>query len=719
MENRERLALRQLARSHGVQAGFVDVFGRRRVASTGALIEALRALGAPVAGPADAPAAVRDRQRRILERVLEPVQVFWDGRPRDIPVRLPAPGPAGPIRWTVRCEDGEQRSGTFRFRDLPVRDRVRRGRTVFLTGGFRPGGSWPSGYHRMVLQAGRRSWATLIVSAPRRAFGMAATPAEKGWGVFLPLHALRTRGDWGCGDFSDLAALIGWTQRHGGERVATLPLLAGFFDLPFEPSPYSPASRRFWNELFVDAGAAPELEICPEARRLLRSDRFRDELKRLRSSPRVRYRTVMALKRGILQLLADALLRGSSVRRDRLQEFIRARPEVEGYARFRAVLDRRRSPWTEWPQRLRDGSIHAGDFNPASFRLHLYVQWIATEQLERAARAGRDGDGSGLVLDFPIGVHPAGFDVWGERSVFATLASAGAPPDALFPDGQNWGFPPLHPERLREDGYRYLIACLRHQMKVAGMLRIDHVMGLHRLYWIPRGISKESGVYVRYPAGELYAIHSLESHRGKCMVVGEDLGTVPGYVRPAMERHGFHPLFVLQAETPAHAARPPGPVPASAVAGMNTHDMPPFAAFWAGADLEDRKKKGLLSAGDFRAEVAKRDRTRRSLRAFLRRRGWLSAGAAGRAEVLDACHAFLAASPARLLLVGLEDLWGETRQQNIPGSGSDAGHWRGRARWSLERFGRMQKILRRLRRIDRLRRGGKGRSGIGKGKRQG
>ena len=251
---------------------------------------------------------------------------------------------------------------------------------------------------------------------------------------------------------------------------------------------------------------------------------------------------------------------------------------MEDYARFRAAGERQHAPWPAWPAPLRDGVIKEGDYDEEAMRYHLYVQWLAHQQLQSLSQKARE-KGVRLYFDLPLGVHPDGYDVWREPNLFVLGASAGAPPDAFFAKGQDWGLPPLHPERLREQGYRYYIACVRHLLQMAGILRIDHVMGFHRLFFVPRGMKANQGVYVRYRAEEFYALLALEAHHHQAIIVGEDLGTVPPEVRPAMERHGLHRTYVAQFSLTPDARQALLPPSSNMVASLNTHDTPTFAGF--------------------------------------------------------------------------------------------------------------------------------------------
>jgi len=302
-----------------------------------------------------------------------------------------------------------------------------------------------------------------------------------------------------------------------------------------------------------------------------------------------------------------------------------------------------------------------------------------------------------------LGVHPDGYDVWREREIFMPDISAGAPPDAVFTKGQNWRFPPLHPEKIREQGYRYIIACLRHHLRCASILRIDHVMGLHRLFCIPKGLEAEHGVYVYYQAEELYAILALESHRHKAIIVGEDLGTVPSYVRPAMRRHDLHRMYVVHYELASDLRRGLPPVSSNSVASLNTHDMPPFAAFWQGLDIEERRRIGLLDKAGVKEEKNRLLSMKRALVTFLQDRDWLQGAENDIAAVLKACLSFLAASRARIVLINLEDLWLETHPQNIPSTRKEYPNWRRRTQYTFEQFCQLPQVVDTLLTVNELR----------------
>ncbi len=562
------------------------------------------------------------------EPLLPPVIVAWEGGSTAVTIlhgHLPGSRTA---RCTLRIEDG----ASHRW-EIPLAASA----TSFTLPTHLP---W--GYHRLTVEFGDTAASSLIVSAPLTAF----SDSMRRWGVFLPLYALRTATNWGAGDFSDLRKLIAFASSRGGSITGTLPLLPTQWDKDSVPSPYSSWSRLFWNPFYIDCTAIPEFSRCREARNLARSAGFRQAISNFRASPTVQYHGIMALKQRALKILAHDFLTAVGDRRAQFESYVRHHPDLPEYARFQTTCDHLRTPWSAWPDIL-------PHLDGPQDHYHRYVQWIADEQMARCAAEAHQKN-LRLYLDFPIGVHPDGFDAWKYRGVFVPRMKVGAPPDSFFRDGQDWGFQPLHPQFIREDEYNYFIRCLRHHLRYAGILRLDHVMNLHRLFWIPDGFSAQDGVYVRYPAEEFYAILCLESMRHRAVIVGEDLGLVPPEMRSMMRAHGIRRTHITQFDTsPDHTSQ----IPPDSMAALNTHDLPPFAAFWG----------------------ARPD----------------AAGALRR--YLDC----LARSPAEMTLINLEDLWLETEPQNRPGT--LAGNWQHKARMTLEEMSEDATINSLLHEVDRLR----------------
>ena len=608
--------LTELARLYGVQTSYVDMGNRLIEANPESVILALGALGAPVRKMDDVAKALREKQaqHRLLP---EPVIVAWDGRLTPEYIKLPAG-----MKGTLVLEDG-------------------------TTAKWPPTSTLPYGYHTLTTKRAGRAGTTLVISAPQKAnFPL----TEKAWGVFAPLYSLHSRRSFGAGDLTDLGSLMDWMHAHGGRVISTLPLLSGFLEKPCEPSPYSPVSRLFWNEFYIDPTRAPEFASSTKAQRLMQAP--------LRSTKLVNYSETMTAKRRVIEALADSFFRNArGPRYKEFQGFLRENPEIKEYVRFRARTDSPRRKSAEG--------------------YYLYAQFLVQSQLRELAEYSK-ASGSFLYLDLPLGLHQNSFDTWRYPELFVQGMSGGAPPDPVFTTGQNWSFKPIHPEAMRTDGYRYAIAYIRNHLRFAKLLRIDHVMGLHRLFWIPEGLTGEQGLYVQYRADEMYAILSLESHRAGAGFIGENLGVVPPEVNESMARHNIRPLYVAQYETALGsgegALRAPS---AGSVASLNTHDLFPFQGFLEGTDIDERLRLKFITAAEAVAERNERERTREALSQFVGE------------DIFEGCLDFLAKSQADIVLLNPEDLWQETNPQNIPSTTKEHPNWKRRMRYSLERLKRM------------------------------
>ena len=652
MSNRRgvRRDLHQLAHLYGVRRWYEDIGGERRHASPEAVFLTLRALGAPLQSPLDVPGALAERRAEARADGTDPVHTAWDGRLAHLAIRVPPRTAATQAHLTLRLESGEVRRWRARFE--PTGTTGEGVPAYHLRIPYR----LPLGYHELEVETRRRTYRVRVISAPRKA----PVPAhESNWGVFAPLYSVRTARDDGAGDFADLARLAAWVGAQGGAYVGTLPLLAAFVDRPLEPSPYAPVSRLFWNEFYVSGGDPAGAAALSGDHRL------------------VDYRTVAQHRRRLLsQAAAELFSRADHPELQELQQFVASRPRLADYARFRAVCDRYEAGWHSWPQRLQNGDLRAEDCDLTDEHYYLYAQWQAERQLAAIGENARGG-GAALYLDLPLGVNSDGYDAWRFRDVFAEGASAGAPPDTLFIGGQDWGFRPLSPERLRASGYTYFIEAIRHHLRHARMLRLDHVMSLFRLYWIPAGLSAKDGVYVQYPADELLAVLLTESARHGAAIVGEDLGTVPRAVRRAMDRRRIMRIYVVQYELGSGDDQPLNEVPRNAVASINNHDMPPFAAFVRAGEVADQLDLGLVTEAEAaQARAARAELVRRLERHF-------RTPADARA-LLEALLQHLAASDARTVLVNLEDLWLEEAAQNVPGTNSERPNWQRRFARTLE-----------------------------------
>lgn len=653
-------ALERLAIAHGIQTSYLDNLGQRQFASSETLRLILERLGV--------------KEGAAPMRMVEPVAVKWQQSPSRLTLTLPAADISSAVLYlTPEGADAER---------IPLRDiagvRVRQDQTTKLAELQLDVPELPTGYHTVAIESGSRREECLLISAPRKLY----SKKQRAWGAFIPLYAAHSKESWGSGNFSDWRNLCQWIGTLGGKVAGTLPVMAAFLDEPVcEPSPYSPASRLFWNEFFIDLTAIPEFQASAAAQKLANSSAFHRKLSQFRASEFIDYREQWAVRRRVLEILANEFFAKASDRYGTFRAYLAARPEMEEYAQFRATCDEVKRSWHTWQDRAKGGKISSGEYSQEVKSFYLYIQWIAQEQIDNLLTSCREADVK-FYLDLPLGVNPDGFDAWRYRDFFTLRLNAGAPPDSFFTKGQDWGFAPLHPQRTRELKYKYVIDYLRFQMRHTGLLRIDHVMGLHRLWCVPHGYPASAGAYVSYRAEELYAILSVESHRHQTTLVGENLGTVPPEVNKSMDRHGLRRMYVVQYEQ-----QPEGPLKVpekQVVASVNTHDMPSFAAHWNGLDITDRVDLGLISKKNQSAEQRNRQRLQKNLITFLRKKNFLKTARPNTEQVLDAILRFLAASPAETVLVTLEDLWNEERSQNVPGTSAERPNWRRKSARSLE-----------------------------------
>jgi 4-alpha-glucanotransferase len=515
-------------------------------------------------------------------------------------------------------------------------------------GGELPGGALlsrdaPYGYHALVMRDGRRRQ---MVTSPGRCV---LPDALSGWGWAAQLYAVRSRGGWGVGDLGDLRALGSWSRRQRAAMLLVNPLHAVRPGFPQESSPYFPSTRLFRNPLYLRIQDLPGARADATVPELLAAATV------LRDAPIIDRDRVMTLKLRALESLW-AQFRGDPgfdayVAREGLL--------LERYACFCVLAERNADPWSMWPTQYRrpDGAgvraLVTTDRSRVDF--HRWLQWSLDVQLARAAHE------LPLVHDLAVGFAPDGADAWLWQDVIASSARIGAPPDEFNPAGQDWGVPPFDPARLRAAGYAPLVATMRRMMQGGSGLRIDHVMGMFRLWWVPLGATDPSaGAYVRYPASELLDILALESFRSGCGVVGEDLGTVETGVRPELRRRGLLSYRLAWFE-----AKPPEQYPAQALAALTTHDLPTAAGVWTGADLAEMESTGRRV--NRRAEIGLRRRLRRLADV---------ADDAPAALVVERAYAALGSAPSRLVVATLDDASLATRRPNMPGDVA-------RANWSI------------------------------------
>jgi len=517
----------------------------------------------------------------------------------------------------------------------------------------------------------------------------------RAWGLCVQLYTLRSSSNWGIGDFGDLARLARAAASKGADFIGLNPLHALFASDPAQCSPYSPSTRHCLNVLYIAIDAVPDLGDCVEAQAAIAAPGFQRELARLRALDLVDYPGVARCKLDILRKLhrrfRTAELAAGTPRGRAFREFLVERAATVGcHALFEALDAEMRAThgalggWPSWPERYQDpDSAAVAEFAREAaeeVEVHAWLQWIAESQLAGAQRVAIDaGMRVGLYGDYAVGSNPGGSETWSDRAAYCDGASIGAPPDALALKGQDWGLAPPDPWVMSRDGGRGFARMMRDNMRHFGALRLDHVMALYRLWWVPRGLPASEGGYVHYPVAELFGSVAAESRRNGCLVVGEDLGTVPAEVGTAMAETGVYGYTVLYFERDAaEGVRAPAEWRRDALASITTHDLPSLRAWWEGSDIELRAQLGMYPEGlDLGQLFAERERDRQRLVEAMAEAGVRPRWPVDRFEpdFAAAVHAFLASTASALVAVQAEDLLGMTDPVNVPGTSSEYSNW--------------------------------------------
>jgi 4-alpha-glucanotransferase len=700
----DRAALVRLAGLAGVETRFTDALGQIREAEEESLRAVIDALGLP-SDPARAVAEIEECRRAMPLGVERVCLLHGEETHPRLAIRVPAG--CREIAWTCRLEDGQERAGRAKIEAAGGEARS----VVPLPAGL------PLGYHRLALQAGAVAAEIDLIVAPERChLPPPLGPGERSWGLTCQLYGVRRVGDWGMGDFTTLSSLAATAGSCGAVVLGVNPLHARFAAEPLHCSPYSPSSRIWLDYLSIDPTAVPGFAENETVQELIAGEWFGATCSAARSAELVDYGAVAACKRPVLEALwrrfRERDLGDGETARTPLgrgfREFQRnGGRSLREFAVFEALhehhcRERRGFSWRDWPAPLRDPrSPEVAEFaaaHRARVEFFEFLQWQADLQLAGPAAAGKQaGLSIGLYRDLAVGADPNGADAWADQELVAPRASIGAPPDVLNRAGQNWGLAPINPLVLRRQGFAPFIACLRANMRHAGILRIDHVMSLSRLYWIPNGMPATLGCYVRYPFDDLLRLVALESGRQACAVVGEDLGTVPDGFRETTLRANLlsYRIMVFERRRDGGFIPPAEYVPLSAAAAA-THDLATVKGFWLGRDIAWRDRLNLYpdeaSGAD---EKTGRSRDRRLLLEALAAEGLLMREDFGRflsetgepiytPALGEAVQRYLARSRARLMLVQLEDVTGESEQANLPGTDDAHPNWRRRLARTLE-----------------------------------
>ncbi|KNX36717.1 4-alpha-glucanotransferase [Luteipulveratus halotolerans] len=664
--------LQDLARSYGVATEYWDWKGNHVRVSDETIRTVLGALDVDASTVQAAQQSLDDRRDETWRRVLPRVVVLRHGWTPWVSVHVPE---GTDITALIRLEDGDERK-------VAQVDHVVEPREIdgVLTGEatLELPGDLPLGYHTLHVTYGEDEATAPVIVTPRRLQLPEALRTSRAWGLTTQLYSVRSERSWGLGDAADLAELGTWAARQGADFVLINPVHAAEPVATMEPSPYLPTSRRFVNPMYIRVEEVPEVGYLSAAEHQM-IEWHGDDARRLNGLADLDRDGTWEAKEAALRMVFRQE-RTHRRRRD-FEEFCEREGQgLVDYATWCALVIDRGLPWETWPAELRDPRSDAvaaeRDRLADEVEFHCWLQWIVQSQLADAQReVTAAGMSLGVIHDVAVGVHPGGADGWALADVLAQGVSVGAPPDDYNQLGQDWSQPPWRPDRLAEQGYAPYRDMLRTTLRLAGGLRVDHILGLFRLWWVPKGRPATEGTYVRYDHEALVGILALEAHRAGAFVIGEDLGTVEDWVRDYLADRGLLGTSILWFEREDGVApRPAESYRQLCLASVTTHDLPPTAGYLDGEHIRVRDQLGLLTR-PVEEEKAADDEQREAVLAELRQRNLLPAKATVEEQV-GALYRYLTWSPAKLIGVAVPDLVGDVRIINQPGTDEEYPNWR-------------------------------------------
>ncbi len=704
--------LDRAASARGIEPGFWDIWGHYHTTPPETTRAILRAMGLPAESPDELEHSLAAQTKREWERLMPPAVVAGESDHAEVQVNVPAERLGERAHFTVRREDGTTAEFDVTLRELPqIASAEMDGRT-WVRKEVRLPIRLPLGYHEIAAQVGPGCATTRYIVTPDRAWtephlGRGGRAA----GIAVSLYGVRSESNWGCGDFRDLLDLVDWAADElDAGFIGLNPLHAIHNRRPFNTSPYLPNSIFYQNYIYLDIEGMDDFAGCRRAQALRQAPEVAAEIEALRKAEFVEYERVAALKLRFLKLLFVGFLRQRRADPGRAREFeafVAHEGELlERFALYCALDEdqHRRNPdiwvWSQWPKAYQDPlSPETQEFRRRHWRsvmFYQYIQWQIDLQLRRAQRRARDRHRSiGLYHDLALATDRFGSDLWAHRPFYVEGCRVGAPPDDFSPQGQDWAFPPPNSQRHREDGYRLFAESIRRNCRRGGALRIDHVMRLFRLYWIPEGCDAAHGAYVRERWEDYVRVLALESVRNRVVVVGEDLGTVEPEIRESLARFGVlsYRLFYFEKNKDGRFKRP-GEYPRQSLVSSTTHDLPTLAGFWRGVDLDARRAAGVLDENGWRRQSETRLREKQKMLDALFESGLMPArlprDAAAYPELTGELHnavvGFLAGTPSQLLAINQEDLTKEVNQQNLPGTTWQYPNWGRKMRYTLEQL---------------------------------
>ena len=721
-EEKEKFEL--LAAAYGIQPSYWDIWGNTKTIPVETLEQVLGAMGVDVSNPQK---ALQHGEHRSWNQLAPPVLVVSiDQLPADFFFHLPSsssPGARSEKELQVRLEiTGENISPinhSYHLEQLNFKKDHQIDDITYECWSFPFPPTLSIGYYHFNLTVAyenhKHQQTTLVAICPEQAYLPPSLQGDgKRAGIAISLYGLRSANNWGVGDFGDLKEFIRWAIGSLHVDVIGLnPLHAISNRQPYNISPYFPSSRFYRNYIYLDIAAMEDFRSSPAANEFVQAEATQNLLAELRGSEFVQYERVATLKLQVLERVFQTFLdlhwldkTGTTEHSRLFQAYLHKETALlDNFATFCALEDffRQKDPnawaWRQWPEPFQNPySQEVQEFQQNHWQrilFHKYLQWQVEKQLKEAQNLAQSmGASVGLYHDLALGSDPGGADNWAYSNFFVQGVTVGAPPDDFALEGQNWGFHPPHREKYRNEGYSLFVQEIRKNCLAGGALRIDHIMRFFRLFWILQGQRAKNGTYVENYYQDLLNILTLESDRAKTLIIGEDLGTVPPQVREALAYLRIFSYRVFYFERDDHGGlKDPVSYPPYALATVSTHDLPTLAGFWAGEDLSLRNSLGLFPSEDqFHAALQKRASEKEEIVQRLAASGFLAKEAANdqtlHAEISDELHSaiigFLFSTAAKLVVISQEDLFKDTRQQNVPGTVTEHSNWSTKMYYTLE-----------------------------------
>lgn len=675
MDNTSHDSLHQAATAAGIGLNFYNAYGHLQEISGDTLSRLLKALDTPAAR-----AINRDR-------LLDPVYVTYEGQPQQFSVKKNVK-----FAWELKLENGQIKGkGEQDWNTIHLPDNL------------------PLGYHDLVLHDldNKKQEISRIIVAPYRCFEPQALKDNKRlWGACVQLYTLRSENNWGVGDFGDLKALVRKVSEKGGAYVGLNPLHSLFPGNPASASPYAPSSRRWLNVIYIDVNNVDDFKNNPKAQDWFKQQHIQDRLNHARSTEHVDYSLAQELKLEGLWIAFEQFQARNA--KDELKvkfsDFVKMGGDsLYQQAAFDALHaqlaehDKMQWGWPVWEEKYNDFHTDAVKQyckeNSNKVEFYLWLQWLAYEQLEACYQESRSLDMPvGIYRDLAVGVGQGGAEIWGDKDLYCLGASVGAPPDVLGPQGQNWGLPPMHPDVMFDRAYQPYIDLLRANMASCGALRMDHVMGLLRLWWIPFGETADKGAYVHFNVDHFLAILALESQRHQCMLIGEDLGTVPPEIVEKLRNNAVYSYKVVYFENANNHFFAPHDYIQQAIATITTHDLPTLRGYWEKNDFELGRSLGVYNNEEVLRQLSEdRDWKKQGLLDALHNHGCLPHDYQRDAKQVQmdltlnrGVHQFIAQSKTALIGLQPEDWLDIASPVNIPGTSEEYPNWRRKLTHNIE-----------------------------------